>query len=92
MLSYKLEPFTIKKNRRMNIGVQLSCFYHHTDLILKCKMAGYLVELPWQSTEESFQKQQLLPTDQGARPMFIRTSLNKQGQDAGDRRKIWRPE
>lgn len=40
--------------------------------------------MPWQSTEESFQKQKVLPSGQGARPMFIRTCLHKQGQGVGE--------
>lgn len=57
-------------------------------LILKCKVVEYLVEMPQQSTEGSFQKQKVPPSGQGARPVFIRTSLNMQGQSVGDKGKI----
>ena len=39
----------------------ISCFCHHMQLILKCKIVGYLVEMSYQSTEGSFQGQKLLP-------------------------------
>lgn len=47
---------TIRKKDENEYWWIISFFYHHTLVVLKWKMVGYLVEMPYQSTDGSFQK------------------------------------
>ena len=45
---------TIRKRDKNEYWWIISFFCHHTLVILKWKMVGYLVEMPYQSTDRSF--------------------------------------